>query len=1237
MQQFRKDPNFKGILSEIDYLHPYYSIFVEDRKLLREVFMEGRAEPDSFYNQPNEMSVFEEGLVRNLVYGQLYHGNVLGRRCIVYSPGDVFGHPAQLSQLAAKGGCIGLAWDKYILGLPPLFRHVSPDGSALVHRRGRVTRYEARMMGFSSSIGVADKGAPSDWLNHLVPVKKLAVPSEFHDAIIGEEKAIIASKKGKKPIPLTSRDISLYHAGTALSRIDLKIADRLGESLLISAEKFATIASLLGANYPERALDKAWRQLLCGQHHDSITGTHNEISYVDLMIAYRESVEIASEVLNRSLSFLSEAIEVKCNKDEIPIHVYNPHSWRRKDVCFVNLNLSKKLSEYELRDIKGQKCEMQLVSEDVKGDSYHYCVAFLAEVPPLGYTTYYLTPSMNTIKKALRLEDKYTIENEYYRIQVDPEQGGGIVSIYDKEEGREILDTSKDGPGNRICVLKEYPDRNEAQHEFYTTGLKAFSSEYKAKVSVEKGPVMEKIIVEGHIGTICETRQEITLFKGVKRIDFKTFIIDYEDEDDLFVVTFPSNLKGVVPTFDERYAAVVKTKSKGKLDFRTHQMFMFSGCAVYSANRWIDYGPSVKFVIQDGGQTISEHSIGMVALIRPEEPEMVEAADKFLIALTKKGLHVTQWPDGEQEQIGSLIKHFNEDLLNTDTRIVLTTTRLENKYAAELIGRLSEREREQFFTAVEEKGSSTLFMVDRDNLWGKPIDVVIIAGASIDHLQKRLNRMEVELANNETIILDDCIFKAEKGIVDNYGISLINTGNIACSVEQGGILTLMLFHTAKWYGGTGNITEEYFVPERKTHVFRYSLYPHAGTWRDAKTYQKSFEVNDPLIAIQGNAKRRGAGILPECKSFLQTSDDIVVTAVKAYGNPMASFQKNIGNVEDRGITIRFYEPRGKTAIGHLKFGFDVDRFARTNLLEEKEKESRVEGNEIRWPIGPFSVETIYIHPMVSDKKMPAKDLGPWKEPVEPVYVRSWEHDAGTLPFGYNTVVASISRQVDVYPDERDIGLTLNVVNNYIDSQVSGKLRLLVPEGWKVSQSEFEYTLTAQDYASFKVKIRKPSVAAQGQVRLLYEHEGQIFEDILEIGGMITPEFIMKKTEEGIVGIIKNPSKELIEGELAIASPIETWPKSVVGDFSMVDIYPRTCKVSVPAGETKEFLFEVNPHTTPEVHTSWWAVGKLMLNGRIYMKAVKEPGKNRKWRARTMRNIIEAENGSLVPYLSLMLS
>src|SRR5699024_2605679 len=104
-------------------LHPYLSLYPQDRALLRQAFANRLAEADCFYNQPNELTSAPEALVRNLVYGQRYHKDYLGQKELVYSPGDVFGHPNQMSQICQKGECLACQWGKVIVGLDNIFWH----------------------------------------------------------------------------------------------------------------------------------------------------------------------------------------------------------------------------------------------------------------------------------------------------------------------------------------------------------------------------------------------------------------------------------------------------------------------------------------------------------------------------------------------------------------------------------------------------------------------------------------------------------------------------------------------------------------------------------------------------------------------------------------------------------------------------------------------------------------------------------------------------------------------------------------------------------------------------------------------------------------------------------------------------------------------------------------------------------------------------------------------------------
>jgi len=592
-----EDPDFKGSFSEIDYLHPYFSMYPRDRDTIKKGFEEGRLESDTFYNQPNELTSSAEGLVRNAIYGQIYHRDFLGRQAYVYNPLDVFGHPNQLSQICKKAGCTSVTWTKEVLGFNPLFKHISPDGTSLIHRKTHFGRDYAKKVGTKAARGAGIpnvnfgnvKQLPADWAKMSVIPIKFAVPSDFHSAIIKSDDEVMAEKRSN--IEPTSRDMSRYHIGSSISKSDLKIANRLGDNFLIAAEKLSVLASLLGAKYPEQALDKAWRQLLCGQHHDSITGTHNEMSFVDLMAEYREAIELALNILKNAADFISSKIILK-GGNNIPIVVFNTHTWERKDTAVLKLTLPKPAGKYEFKTGDGEPVPFELTEQTKKGKNYEATVKVLLTAPALGFITLYLNENEKETDIEIKEEKSNSIENEFYKITADPALGGGITSIIDKKNRKEVIKSGADGPANRINALKEDKYRYEPTHEFYTSGEKAFSSDYPAEVACEKGLLTQTLIVKGRIGSICRTQQRITLTKGIDRIDFKTDIVNYQKKDHLFTVTFPVDVEGAKPVFDDRFAPIVGAESRGKLDFRTHEMYMFSHCQVFPrTSGWITGKP----------------------------------------------------------------------------------------------------------------------------------------------------------------------------------------------------------------------------------------------------------------------------------------------------------------------------------------------------------------------------------------------------------------------------------------------------------------------------------------------------------------------------------------------------------------------------------------------------------------------------------------------------------------------
>ena len=118
------------------------------------------------------------------------------------------------------------------------------------------------------------------------------------------------------------------------------------------------------------------------------------------------------------------------------------------------------------------------------------------------------------------------------------------------------------------------------------------------------------------------------------------------------------------------------------------------------------------------------------------------------------------------------------------------------------------------------------------------------------------------------------------------------------------------------------------------HAFRYALYPHAGSWKDAHTVHQGYEVNHPLLAMQESphtgvfpawGDRRGDFSLPPEKSFLSvTAPGVVIAVVK-----MQQEEWTPG-----AMVVRLFETAGRPVKGELLAPFPLTGAAESNLIEE---------------------------------------------------------------------------------------------------------------------------------------------------------------------------------------------------------------------------------------------------------------------------------------------------------------
>ena len=102
LEMARRDPVYKFVLAEVDYLKPYFDAHPEDRADLLRFIAERRVEVmGGTYNEPNTNLTGAETSIRNFVHGIGFQRDVLGADPATAWQLDVFGHDPQFPGMAA--------------------------------------------------------------------------------------------------------------------------------------------------------------------------------------------------------------------------------------------------------------------------------------------------------------------------------------------------------------------------------------------------------------------------------------------------------------------------------------------------------------------------------------------------------------------------------------------------------------------------------------------------------------------------------------------------------------------------------------------------------------------------------------------------------------------------------------------------------------------------------------------------------------------------------------------------------------------------------------------------------------------------------------------------------------------------------------------------------------------------------------------------------------------------------
>ncbi|WP_404789046.1 alpha-mannosidase [Altericista sp. CCNU0014] len=151
-----------------------------------------------------------------------------------------------------------------------------------------------------------------------------------------------------------------------------------------------------------------------------------------------------------------------------------------------------------------------------------------------------------------------------------------------------------------------------------------------------------------------------------------------------------------------------------------------------------------------------------------------------------------------------------------------------------------------------------------------------------------------------------------------YGVSLLNDCKYGYDAQPD-CLRLTLLRSPQWPDPNC---------DRGFHSFTYALYPHSGSWQQAQTHQKGYELNRPLIAKTLAPAAHGSGTLNAAQSFLSGfPENLVLMALKQSEDSPQNW------------IVRFYEACGQPAKARLESTLPLKLLGTVDGLERPIKQS----------------------------------------------------------------------------------------------------------------------------------------------------------------------------------------------------------------------------------------------------------------------------------------------------------
>lgn len=606
IDDIEEHPDYRFTIEYAIFMKHFLEVYPDYSSRTTQLVQEGKIEVC-----PSMSGFIEHFMDGEMVIHQLVQGKKWIRETFSVDPTtaqhtDLPGHIIQIPQFLRGCGIEHFAYSRYHPHIP-LHRWKAPDGSEVVaccHHHisfDKPSSWEGYGWGWVRFVAVSDMNDTFDILPQEIRNSRASWPSPDQPILMGCESDLqppepemitrIRLWNEKHPVDqirigtisdffrcVRPENLPAYqgeapYAFFALPALYTECAQELrhAENSLASASKWSAFQQVLLSGQSQiKRIDNAKSRLALPHDHNT-GGRRGEINdlerYKDALHARLEGDSIHQE----AAMAITVNIDYKSQpQDSYPIVVFNSNGWERSDTVevYVEIPLAG-VKSIILTNSSGKHIPCQIVHKEESSQhnwSRLYLLFVAENVPPHGYSTYYMIPSRDNSQKDTRTSQSVTrLHNSFFDIRL---RNHRISSI--KWNGVELTRKSTYS-FNEIFQVEDTMDNTEAPpwaiKDNYTG--KSWRGDIKKATLIENGPVRSILRLSGKIRKSTFT-QDIILYDRLERIDFRHTINYKAEPSSQTRLSYPFSIQDATATYESPYAAVRLDKDEMPGTFRGH-------------------------------------------------------------------------------------------------------------------------------------------------------------------------------------------------------------------------------------------------------------------------------------------------------------------------------------------------------------------------------------------------------------------------------------------------------------------------------------------------------------------------------------------------------------------------------------------------------------------------------------------------------------------------------------------